>query len=86
MSPVFGLDEGGGPMAAMGLGWVVMEPQGNRPLILQKTGGYQGTLSYVAFAPSRDIGVFISMNAFKFDGFTTMVGIAVSLIEQLAPR
>lgn len=33
LNPVFGMDEGG-QMDAMGLGWVVVEPEGNRPLIL----------------------------------------------------
>ena len=44
-------------MDAMGLGWVVMMPKGNRPLILQKAGGLQGIFSYVAFAPTRGVGV-----------------------------
>ena len=37
LNPVFGMDEGG-MMDAMGLGWVVMQPEGNRPLILHKSG------------------------------------------------
>jgi D-alanyl-D-alanine-carboxypeptidase/D-alanyl-D-alanine-endopeptidase len=32
------MDEAG-RMDSMGLGCVVMEPEGNRPLILQKSGG-----------------------------------------------
>ena len=43
-NPVAGLDEGA-HMSAMGLGWVILAPEGNRPLILQKTGGRQGILS-----------------------------------------
>jgi hypothetical protein len=59
LTPAFGMDEGG-EMDAMGLGWVVQEPAGARPLILEKSGGLQGEVSYVAFAPSRGIGVFVS--------------------------
>ena len=46
LNPVSGLDELG-HMNAMGLGWVIMNPEGDRPLILQKSGGRQGTLSYI---------------------------------------
>ena len=64
----------------MGLGWVVMRPEGDRPLILQKTGGLQGEFSYVAFAPTRGIGVFASINQFSVGGLVN------KLITELAPR
>ena len=35
LNAVFGMDESG-HMDAMGLGWVIMAPEGDRPLILQK--------------------------------------------------
>jgi len=41
LSPVFGLDESG-HADALALAWIVMMPNGNRPLILQKAGGLQG--------------------------------------------
>jgi len=85
LDPVFGMDEGG-EMDAMGLGWVVQNPEGNRPLILQKTGGLNGQFSYIAFAPSRGIGVFASINQFSVEGFGAMVKAANGLIAQLAPR
>ena len=85
LNPVFGMDEGG-QMDAMGLGWVVVEPEGNRPLILEKTGGLQGVFSYVAFAPARGIGVFVAINAFDVGGFDVMVKAANELITELAPR
>lgn len=84
-SPVIGLDEAG-EMDDMGLGWVVMEPEGNRPLILQKTGGLQGIFSYVAFAPTRGIGVFVVINQFNIAGVGTMTKAANELISSLAPR
>lgn len=85
LDPVSGLDESG-HMDAMGLGWVVMNPAGARPLILQKAGGRQGTLSYIAFSPARGVGVFISINVFDFAAGTTMPAFANELISQLAPR
>ncbi len=86
LSVVSGLDEGGAPMDAMGLGWVINMPEGNRPLILQKTGGLQGMFAFVALAPTRGVGVFVAMNSFNVSGFPAMVQTAVDLVEQLAPR
>jgi D-alanyl-D-alanine-carboxypeptidase/D-alanyl-D-alanine-endopeptidase len=85
LNPVSGLDELG-HMNAMGLGWVIMNPEGDRPLILQKSGGRQGTLSYIALSPARNIGVFISINKFDFPAATAMAELANNLILQLAPR
>jgi D-alanyl-D-alanine-carboxypeptidase/D-alanyl-D-alanine-endopeptidase len=62
LNPVYGLDEAG-TMDGMGLGWVIMAPTGSRPLIIQKTGGFHGTFSYLAFAPGRSVGVFVSISA-----------------------
>ena len=73
-------------MDAMGLGWIVMAPKGNRPLILQKAGGLQGIFTYSAFAPTRGVGVFAAINQFNVGAFTAMAGTANGLIEQLAPR
>jgi D-alanyl-D-alanine-carboxypeptidase/D-alanyl-D-alanine-endopeptidase len=85
LSPVFGMDEGG-EMDAMGLGWVVMRPEGNRPLILHKSGGLQGEFSFVAFAPARGVGVFVSINQFNVAGFDAMAKAVVELITEIAPR
>lgn len=85
LDPVFGMDEGS-EMDAMGLGWVIQNPEGARPLIMQKTGGLQGQFSYIAFAPSRGIGVFVSINQFSVSGFDAMVKAANGLIAELAPR
>ncbi len=71
LDPVSGMDESG-HMDAMALGWVVMMPEGNRPLILQKAGGLQGTFSYIAFAPTRGVAIFISINEFNFGAAMAM--------------
>ncbi|WP_146345999.1 D-alanyl-D-alanine-carboxypeptidase/endopeptidase AmpH [Falsiphaeobacter marinintestinus] len=85
LNPVYGLDESG-QMDAMGLGWVIMMPDGDRPLILQKAGGTNGVFSYVAFAPNRDVGVFMSINQFNFAAGIEMAELVNDLIMTLAPR
>ena len=85
LNPVSGMDESG-HMDAMGLGWVVMMPEGSRPLILQKAGGLQGTFSYIAFAPTRGVAVFISINEFNFGAAMAMGQAVNEMIATLAPR
>src|SRR5262245_33912938 len=85
LNPVFGLDESG-HMDAMSLGWVVMMPRGDRPLILQKAGGLQGAFSYTAFAPTRGVGIFVAINAFNLGAALKMAEVVNELIATLAPR
>jgi D-alanyl-D-alanine-carboxypeptidase/D-alanyl-D-alanine-endopeptidase len=85
LTAVAGLDDAE-PMDAMGLGWVINMPAGNRPLILQKSGGLQGTFSYVAIAPTRGVGAFFAMNEFSPGGFKAAVTATNRLIAELAPR
>ena len=85
LNAVFGMDESG-HMDAMGLGWVIMAPEGDRPLILQKAGGLQGVFSYVAFAPARGVGVCVAVNAFDVAAGLAMAKTANDLIMELAPR
>jgi serine-type D-Ala-D-Ala carboxypeptidase/endopeptidase len=85
LTAVSGLDDGG-PMDAMGLGWVINMPAGNRPLILQKSGGLQGNFAYLALAPTRGVAAFFVMNEFSTGGFVAAVAATNGLIAQLAPR
>lgn len=85
LTAVSGLDDGG-PMDAMGLGWVINLPTANYPLILQKSGGLQGSFAYLAIAPTRRVGAFFVMNEFSIGGFTAAVAATNGLIAQLAPR
>jgi D-alanyl-D-alanine-carboxypeptidase/D-alanyl-D-alanine-endopeptidase len=85
LNAVFGMDESG-HMDAMGLAWVIMAPEGDRPLILQKAGGLQGVFSYVAFAPARGIGICVAINAFDLAAGLAMAKTANDLIAELAPR
>jgi len=85
LNPVSGFDESG-HMDAVSLGWIVMMPRGNRPLILQKAGGLQGMFSYAAFAPTRGVGAFIAINKFDFATGMSMTTVINDLIADLAPR
>jgi len=85
ISPVYGLDESG-RMDALGLAWIVMHPEANRPLIMQKAGGLQGIFCYAAFAPTRNVGVFVAINAFDIGASMLMATVVNELIATLAPR
>jgi D-alanyl-D-alanine-carboxypeptidase/D-alanyl-D-alanine-endopeptidase len=85
LKTVSGMDESG-HMDAMGLGWVGMMAKDDRPFILQKAGGLQGTFTYIAFAPARNTAVFIAINKFDFSAALAMGQFANELLEQLAPR
>jgi D-alanyl-D-alanine-carboxypeptidase/D-alanyl-D-alanine-endopeptidase len=85
LHPVSGLDKSG-HMDAVGLGWIIMQPEGSRPLILQKAGGLQGVFTYTAFSPARDIGVFVAINRFNLPAAMTMAKEVNDLISELAPR
>ena len=83
--PVYGFDKSG-KMDGIALAWIVMMPQGNRPLILQKAGGLQGIFCYAAFAPSRGVGAFIAINKFDFGAAMAMASAVNDMIAALAPR
>lgn len=86
LASVVGIDDAG-PMAAMTLGgWVVQMPDGNKPLILEKTGGLQGFFTYVAIAPTRGVGAFFVMNQFNAGAFGAAVQRTNDFVAALAPR
>ena len=85
LTAVAGLDDAE-PMDAMGLGWVINMPAAKRPLVLQKSGGLQGTFAYLAMAPTRGAAAFFVMNEFSAGGFKAAVAATNGLIGQLAPR
>ena len=75
-----------GTMDALGLAWIGMMPQGPRPFVLQKTGGLQGLMSYVALAPNRGAGVFVAVNRISFGGFSALAAAANGILAQIATR
>jgi serine-type D-Ala-D-Ala carboxypeptidase/endopeptidase len=80
-----GMEESG-HMDAMGLAWVGMMARDDRPFILQKAGGLQGTFSYIAFAPTRGVAVFLAIHKFDFSAATNKAILANELLETFAPR
>jgi serine-type D-Ala-D-Ala carboxypeptidase/endopeptidase len=80
-----GFDEAG-PMDAIALAWLIERADGIRPTILQKTGGLAGFMTYVAFAPGRDVGAFIAVNRIDFGMFGGLTEGVNGLLATLAPR
>jgi D-alanyl-D-alanine-carboxypeptidase/D-alanyl-D-alanine-endopeptidase len=85
LKTVSGLDHAG-HMDAMGLAWVGMMPRDDQPFILQKAGGLQGEFSYIAFAPTRNAAVFVSINKFDFTAGIDIGNFANDLLANIAPR
>jgi serine-type D-Ala-D-Ala carboxypeptidase/endopeptidase len=85
LKAAIGFDEAG-PMQGIGLGWVTMAPEGPRPLLVQKTGGLAGFMSYVAFAPGTGVGAFVAVNRVDFGMFGSLAENVNELIAGLAPR
>jgi serine-type D-Ala-D-Ala carboxypeptidase/endopeptidase len=85
MSAVIGFDEGQ-PMTGLGLGWVMLAAQGAQPVILTKSGGGAGFMTYMAFAPGQGVGVFIAASRVDFPMFAILTDTANKLIASLVPR
>ena len=85
LKTVSGMDESG-HMDGLGLAWVGMMAKDDSPFILQKAGGLQGTFCYIAFAPTRNVGVFIAINKFDLSAAFAMGEFANELLATLAPR
>jgi serine-type D-Ala-D-Ala carboxypeptidase/endopeptidase len=76
----------GNDMDALGLGWIISMPKANRPLIMAKSGGLAGFMTYVVLAPTRGVGVFVAVNRLNFPMFEGLQNAANSLLSDLAPR
>jgi len=86
LSTAIGFDEGAAPMAGLGLGWVITAADETHPLLLTKSGGGAGFMSYIAFAPGRHVGVFVDVNRVDFGMFKGLAEGANGLIAMLATR
>jgi serine-type D-Ala-D-Ala carboxypeptidase/endopeptidase len=85
LSTAIGFDEAG-PMAGLGLAWVTQAADGIRPMIVEKSGGGGGFMTYMAFAPGHDVGVFVAVNRVDFRMFYGMAAAANNIIANLATR
>lgn len=85
LEAAIGFDDAG-PMAGLGLGWVMVTGHGVHPTVLAKSGGGVGFMTYVAFAPGRGVGVFVAVNRADFGMFSHLTEGAKGLIATLATR
>ena len=85
MTAAIGFDEAG-TMDGLALGWVVMAGHDHTPVILQKSGGGGGFMSYIAFVPGRGVGLFVAVNRVDFTMFYGLTTAANELLASLAPR
>jgi D-alanyl-D-alanine-carboxypeptidase/D-alanyl-D-alanine-endopeptidase len=85
MPAAIGFDEAGS-MAGLALGWVAVSADGVQPMLLVKSGGGAGFMSYVAFAPGRGAGVFLVVSRVDFPMFVELTGTVNKLIAGLVTR
>lgn len=86
LSPIFLSTAEVGQMDAMGLAWVIMHPDGDQPLVYQKTGAHSGIVSHLAFSPARGVGVFAAINRFDVTATVDLGTLANTIITDLASR
>jgi D-alanyl-D-alanine-carboxypeptidase/D-alanyl-D-alanine-endopeptidase len=60
--------------------------QGAQPMLVVKSGGGAGFMSYLAFAPGRSVGVFVAVNRVDIPMFFGLAGAVNKLIASLATR
>lgn len=85
MPAAIGFDEGA-PMAGIGLAWVMVAAHGPQPMLLEKSGGGGGFMSYVALAPGKNVGVFVAVNRVNFAMFFALAGAVNNVVGTLATR
>lgn len=74
------------PLAGLGLGWAINDATARMPLLIQKTGGFSGFLTYAALAPGRGLGAFLVVNRLDLPVFFTLMEKVNDLLSALAPR
>lgn len=69
----------------MGLGWVVSRPKDKVPLLIGKSGGIGGFMSYVVLSPNRRLGIFVVASKVDFSMFEGLRTAVRDLAAELAP-
>jgi D-alanyl-D-alanine-carboxypeptidase/D-alanyl-D-alanine-endopeptidase len=69
----------------MGLGWILSRPRERVPLLLGKSGGLGGFMSYVVLAPNRQLGIFVSVSRVDFAMFEGVRQAVRDLAAELTP-
>jgi D-alanyl-D-alanine-carboxypeptidase/D-alanyl-D-alanine-endopeptidase len=73
-------------MDGLGLGWIISLPKEKRPMIMTKSGGIAGFMTYVVLAPTRRVGAFVAVNRLNFPMFDGLTRAMHELVADLAPR
>ncbi|MDH2384435.1 D-alanyl-D-alanine-carboxypeptidase/endopeptidase AmpH [Bradyrhizobium sp. CER78] len=69
----------------MGLGWIVSPAHDGVPLLLGKSGGLGGFMSYVVLSPNRRLGIFVAASRVNFAMFEGLRTAVRDLAAELAP-
>ncbi|MDX3807592.1 D-alanyl-D-alanine-carboxypeptidase/endopeptidase AmpH [Bosea thiooxidans] len=69
----------------MGLGWIVSRPKDRVPLLLGKSGGIGGFMSYVVLSPNRRLGIFVVASKVDFAMFEGLRTAVRDLAAELTP-
>lgn len=69
----------------MGLGWIVTRPRDGVPLLLGKSGGLGGFMTYVVLSPNRKLGIFVAASRVNFAMFEGIRQSVRNLAAELAP-
>jgi D-alanyl-D-alanine-carboxypeptidase/D-alanyl-D-alanine-endopeptidase len=85
LATAIGFDEAA-PMAGLGLAWVTAAANGHMPMLVEKSGGGGGFMTYMAFAPGRGVGVFVAVNRVDFGMFYSITAGVNDLIANLVTR
>lgn len=85
LDAVIALD-GSLPVGGLGLGWEFNLPTDRTPLLIQKTGGFSGFLTYAVFVPGRGLGAFVAINRMDLGAFIKVLDGVNGMLSALAPR
>lgn len=69
----------------MGLGWVVSPAKDGVPMLLGKSGGIGGFMTYVVLAPQHRLGIFVVASRVNFGMFEGLRSGVRELAAELAP-
>ncbi|PPQ16415.1 D-alanyl-D-alanine-carboxypeptidase/endopeptidase AmpH [Bradyrhizobium sp. AC87j1] len=69
----------------MALGWIVSRPRDGVPLLLGKSGGIGGFMTYVVLSPNRKLGIFVAASRVNFAMFEGLRTAVRGLAAELAP-
>ena len=81
LSTTDGLDIAG-HVDAIGMAWLQQDATGQHPRIIQKTGGGNGFMSYIALAPDRNEGIFVCFDRVDMEALRKVTQLANSFLAK----